>query len=359
MAKSTNQMRRRVLSLAAASLLALAGCSSNGSGTGRTPGGDTASSGARTWDETLACAKKENTVTWYTSNVETIIKPTIAAFTAKYGITVKPYYAVDSDTSQHVDAEFKTGKHEADMVTTTTGVYYQTLAKAGNVVPLAGPSFDNPKLVEGAVSSEGWFQVNAPTFALAWNSSLVMKDLTSYKDLLDSSLGGGKIGVNDPSVSPTITNAWLWLDKNYGADFQTQLSKQKPRVYKSQVPMTQALGSGEISVALFDSPSLVVPAQNSGAPLKYVFVKDVSTQAGAHFYSAILNGAPHPCAAQVLADWLVTAEGQGYIAKFTGSVLPDIATSPTTLDKVEQADATKVTPAFVGTFYDAWKQKFL
>ena len=59
---------------------------------------------------------------------------------------------------------------------------------------------------------------------------------------------------------------------------------------------------------------------------------------GARFNTSILDIAPHPNAAQVLANFIITEPGQEAIARKAASVLPDVPGAVTTVDKVRVQD---------------------
>ena len=111
----------------------------------------------------------------------------------------------------------------------------------------------------------------------------------------------------------------MYLEENYGEDFVTQLAAQEPKIYPSSLPMAQALTSGEISAASF--VQVQVDEKEAGAPVDSGLADEVW---GARFNTSILNIAPHPNAAQVLSNFLVTQPGQEAIARKSASVLPDI-----------------------------------
>ena len=106
--------------------------------------------------------------------------------------------------------------------------------------------------------------------------------------------------------------------------------------------MAQALTSGEISAGSF--VSVLGDEKEQGAPVDSGLADEVW---GARFNTAILDTAPHPNAAQVLANFIVTQPGQEAIAHKAASVLPDIEGAVTTVDKVRVQDLTVLTPEFV------------
>ena len=76
------------------------------------------------------------------------------------------------------------------------------------------------------------------------------------------------------------------------------------------------------------------------------------------FNTSILSTAPHPNAAQVLSNYLVTVPGQEAIARKAASVLPDITGATTTVDKVRVQDLDVLTPEFVAEYQAEWNSLF-
>src|SRR5437588_28522 len=65
---------------------------------------------------------------------------------------------------------------------------------------------------------------------------------------------------------------------------------------------------------------------------------------GTRFFGTLIKGSPHPNAAQVLADFMVSPAGQAAVAKDESSVVPNVPGALTTNDKVRVQDLTKLTP---------------
>jgi len=79
---------------------------------------------------------------------------------------------------------------------------------------------------------------------------------------------------------------------------------------------------------------------------------------GARFYGVVLESAPHPNAAQVLADFLITQDGQEGISAKGASVLASTPGALASMDDVVEIDPTKVTPELVEERNAAWQQLF-
>jgi iron(III) transport system substrate-binding protein len=109
--------------------------------------------------------------------------------------------------------------------------------------------------------------------------------------------------------------------------------------------------SGEIAVAAYCQPLIDEVAK--GAPVEWRIAQKAW---GARFWGQIPRIAPHPNAAQLLANFMVTQSGQEALARSTASSLPNIGL--TTTDRVHRQDLTKLTPDFVKSYQDKWRKMF-
>jgi iron(III) transport system substrate-binding protein len=359
--QANNHSRRRhhlgVLASGLVLLVVAAACGSSGTKSTATAGGSTGttvapSSGA--WQQTIAAAKKEGGVTIYSSQGLDQLNDLAAKFEKKYGVHVNVVRGIDGDLQTKVEAEKQTGHGIADMWVNASQSPIQAKATQGGwFVPATGPDFDTAAYNKSVSYHQGdYFEVGAAVLTFGWNTQLYPKGLKDYTDLLDPALKGGKIGVIKPSAS-SIVDFYLYLEQNYGADFVAKLAAQKPRIYPSSLPMGQALASGEISAASF--VQVQTDAKKTGAPVD----SGLAAQAwGARFFGMILKTAPHPNAAQLLADFMITREGQGAVMRLASSVLPNIPGTVTSDDKVRRQDLTLLTPDKVAAYQAKWNSLF-
>ena len=135
----------------------------------------------------------------------------------------------------------------------------------------------------------------------------------------------------------------------------TQLAAQEPRIYPSALPIGEALTSGEVSAAAYAAPTQLVPAAESGAPVD--FGVDEAGAWAARFFGVIPKSSDSPNAAALLADFMVTAEGQELVQANAGSVL-DVPTAVITNDRVRVMDleATAAEPA--AAYVEEWNALF-
>jgi iron(III) transport system substrate-binding protein len=330
------------------------GASTTAAGSATTGGatGDTVSKAE--WDKVIADAKKEGGVTIYSSQGLDQLNKMGEDFKTKYGIPVTVVRAIDSDIQAKVQAEADSNKPIADVVVQATLQWQLDKSAAGAFAKVNLPGFSQAGYNRAMNVSENsdYFVVTAAILTFGWNTELWPDGLKDYPDLLNPGLQG-KVGVIEPSAA-SIVDFYLYLEDQFGSDFIDKLAAQKPKIYPSSLPMGQALSSGEIAAGSF--VQVQTDAKASGAPVDSGLSKTVW---GAIFNGAVMANAPHPNAAKLLADFVLSPQGQEDLAHLASAALPDIpGTAGVTTDSVHRQDLSKLTPDAVAAFQARWKSLF-
>jgi iron(III) transport system substrate-binding protein len=314
----------------------------------------TGAPGGAAWQEVITKAKAEGKVTIYSSQGVDQLNDLGARFKKEYGIDVEVVRAIDSELQPKVAAEHDTGKGIGDIIAQASAPWSVEKEGAAWFVPATGPAFDAKEYDKATNVSKagGYFVSTAAILTFGWNTQLYPKGLKDYPDLLDPALAGGKIGVIKPAAA-SIVDFYMYLTEKYGADFVSKLAAQKPRIYPSSLPMAQALTSGEIAAGSF--VGVLTDEKAKGAPVDFGLSNTVW---GARFLTSVLKSAPHPNAAQLLANYIVTTPGQEALARKSASVLPNVTGAITTVDKVRLQDLTKLTADIVTKFQADWDKMF-
>ena len=310
--------------------------------------------------ELVAAAEEEGSVTIYSSQGLDQLNTLAAAFEEAYpGIDVEVVRGTDGDLIPRVETELSTNTSGGDLAVFTALQFLEDQAAAGNWVdPTASPQLAGlgDYDAEQYMHEGNFFEVGAAVLTYAWNTNDLPDGLTDYPDLLDPELAGGRIGVVDPAVSPSIVDFYLWLEESFGEDFITQLAAQEPRIYPSALPIGEALTSGEISATPYAAPVQLVPAAEGGAPVDFGISEEGAW--GARYYGVIPASSDSPSAAALLADFMVTAEGQELVQGASGSVLPDIPGSLITNDRVRVMDLEAIAPEPAAAYVEEWNALF-
>lgn len=322
---------------------------------GSTSGAEPEESTASDWDAVVAAAQEEGEVTIYSSQDPSLLEEIGQRMQELYGITVNVARDVDTTNAQRVQAEHDTGSLTADILVSATEDIVDTHAEAGWVAPPVGPAFASDEYDSSQLHENGVWEVSSALVVLGWNTDVVPEGLESYEDAINDDYANGQVGVLDPSVSNAVVDWWVWAEENFGEDFISGLADLDPRIYNSSLPMVEALVSGEIAVGTYVVPSALNVQQEQGAPVDYVVTDPLW---GAHFYGEIFEQAPNPNAAQVLANYLVTREGQEIIARAQASVLPDVEGALAYNPDVRYIDQELQTDEFIGDYVSEWQSQF-
>jgi iron(III) transport system substrate-binding protein len=265
----------------------------------------------------------------------------------------------DGDNIPRIETELATNTSGADLVVTAAQVFMETQAEAGSWVdPTASPQLAGlgDYDADQYMHEGNFFEVGAAVLTFAWNTDDVPDGLTDYADLLDPDLAGGRIAVVDPAIAPVLVDFYLWLEESFGEDYVPALAAQDPRIYPSALPIGEALTSGEVSAAAYAAPVQLVPAADSGAPVDFG-VSEAGAW-GARYFGAIPKSSDSPNAAALLADFMVTAEGQELVQGASGSVLPDIPGTLVTNDQIRVTDLEATTPEAAAAYVQEWNSLF-
>jgi iron(III) transport system substrate-binding protein len=350
--------RRALLAMLGVALLAgLAGAVSSG----------TPSAGAATtapapkpatkaqWAQILARAKREGSVTLYTTQNPALIADMAEKFKQKYGISVTVNRNIDAVLVQQVTAEHGAGNVKVDVWASASIPQVLGAHQEQNrwVVDAVGPdlfakAFDRELFVGPGKA----VIVGDAILGMGWNTNFFPQGLKDYPDLLNSRLKG-RIGVPVPS-SPSFVDYYNWVEATYGRNFLARLAAQEPKLYASSLPMTQAVASGEIAASPFVVPT-ILDLKGQGAPVGFALAKGEKTW-NAPYYGMIMRRAPHPNAAQVLLNYMVTREGQATSQRLAGVVVKGVPNA--FFVEPRRQKLKDLTPEKVTAFQQRWDSLF-
>ncbi|MFF0816888.1 ABC transporter substrate-binding protein [Rhodococcus sp. NPDC003318] len=309
--------------------------------------------GDAAWQDIVDKAEQEGSVTFYSAQNTAQNEEVARRFEEAYGITVNVVRDVEANLQSKLGAEWTTGNVVADVVSQTGVGWVRSGGEAGRFAVPVGPAFDTAEYHRDVnFIDDHSFATAAAIVAFGWNTDRLPDGLTTIDDLLDPELAGGKVGIQEP-VSASQVDFYQYLESNYGPNFLERLAAQQPRVYPGILPIAQALTSGEVAAGFSGALTDEVA---DGAPVDFGVPEKLW---GARFYTSVLTAAPHPNAAQLLANFLVTPAGQTAYTRKTASVLPDVEGAVATVDRVAQQDLSKLTPESVDAYRARWKSLFV
>jgi iron(III) transport system substrate-binding protein len=297
--------------------------------------------GASGQDALVSAAKKEGSVTWYSSIPQEPMDAVAQEFQKRYGIKINITRGLTGQLTQRLSAEQDSGRPAADVVNLADPIAFGDMTKKGWLTELepqdvpglsdwpADSLIDNNRIVTG-------IQVAA----VAFNTDQVKKsDLRNWESLLDPKFKN-QIILADPAAVPPWLSLMMYLRDNVDKDYLTRLAAQHPTMVESAVPGAQQVAAGEAKIQFPTTVAVVQPLKDAGAPIDTV---SFTPATGVEQYTALIKGGPHPNAAKLLLGFLMSKDGQALVNKGTAaSVLPDV---PGTLPLPKDYSAPRIAEA--------------
>ena len=260
----------------------------------------------------IEAARKEGEVNWYSTQIiSQLVRPVTAAFEKKYpGIKVRSTRANATETAVKVLNEGKAGRTQADVFDGTTTVV--PLKQAGYVLkwlPDAAKDYpDDLKDPEGY-----WIANNIFIITPGFNTGLVPRgsEPKTYQDLLDPKWRGKMAWNGFPTSSGIggfVGTVLAEMGEEKGRAYLRELAKQNiaPLPGSAREVLDHAI-AGEYSVALQIFNHHAVISAKKGAPVDWIKMEPAT---GTLSVLSIHKNAPHPNAAKLLADFIISKEGQ-------------------------------------------------
>lgn len=253
-------------------------------------------------------AKKEGALNVYYSSGDVTLA--IDAFTQKYGIKVNGWKANSEKVLQRVVNEARAGRLEVDLIQ-NNGPEMEALHREKLLQQVNSPHHGD--MVPGALRPhKEWVGTKIDIYTQAYNTEKVKKEELpkTYKDLLDPKWKG-RLGVeaDDHAWFATLVQE---LGQEKGVKlFQEIVDSNGMSVRKGHSLLTNLTVSGEVPLSLSNYNYRVEQQKKKGAPIDG-FV--MSPAVGAFTGVGVLKKAPHPHAALLFYDFMLT-EGQEILLK--------------------------------------------
>lgn len=305
-ARPMRKTRRLSIAFVSICLLALTACGGESAtvGSSKDPVGAPTDANAADWQKIVDAAKGEGSVVVYSSTVGT--NETFKEFEKAYpGISIKVERAPTADLVARLQQEISVGAKGADVVFHADHSWFAANASSGALGEMK---------ISPEVKQVGWDQhlndngivaLATSPWLIAYNTKNA-KPIKSVSELLDLPRST-KVGINDAHGSVAATFQFdVWL-RAFGPDFMKRLSEFKPKVQGSMVPAVQSVSAGELDYAFPVVSGVVGPLKAQGAPVDQILPEDALT--GPTYYLGVLRSAPHPNAAQVFTNWLMSKQG--------------------------------------------------
>jgi iron(III) transport system substrate-binding protein len=303
----------------------------------------------------LAAAQKEGKVAVIgptgTDANDVLTKP----FEQKYGIKVEFFGASNRDLVPRLNTERSASQFLWDV--RVGGAILDELPRMGALDPI------EPVLQPDISNAQLW-RNGGIEFADKAHLDLVMSpfhrgtlfvnpnnvkpaEFKSYRDLLDPKWKG-KIVMDDPRNSGPgqATFTFMYLHPGLGPEFIRDFARQQPLVLKDFPQEIDNVAQGKASVLVGTADFIAEARKKQGVPVETIDptqLKEDSDVSPANGELALFNKAPHPNAAKLYINWLLSQEGQTAFVTTLGYVSNrlDVPTSHLPAWRVPRPNAIK------------------
>jgi iron(III) transport system substrate-binding protein len=268
--------------------------------------------GAADQDIVVEGAKKEGALVVYTSMTVDQMQKILDAFKTRYPfIRTTMFRAVGERLLTKIMTEAQTGKYDFDVVQSAESQAY--FLKKKNLLQKY-ISTETKNIQKPFFDPEGyWTAVYIMPNVIAYNTRMVKRDEVpkTDEDLLNPKWKG-KMGMDH-----TKPEWFAWKLKRMGEEkglaYMKKLAAQEFQLYAGLSVITNLLVAGEFPLVLNTYLHNVEEVKRKGGPVDWIVQDPVFTK----FQPlGIGSKAPHPNAAKLFSDFVLSEEGQKIIASF-------------------------------------------
>jgi ABC-type Fe3+ transport system substrate-binding protein len=255
-------------------------------------------------------AKREKELTFYSSIPPEDIAALVAAFDKKYGVKVKVWRADSEGFLQRIISEARARRFEVDVMAGSSSalepLYRENLLQEVKSPYLAGI------IPEAIAPHRQWVAVYLSMFVQAYNTDLVRKETLpkTFYDLLRPQWKD-RLGIEAEDYD-WFAQVVMDLGEAQGLRlFRDIVASNGISVRKGHSLLTNLVVAGEVPLALTAYGFSAEQAKRRGAPLDWFVIPPAIARSTAE---GLARNAPHPHAAVLFFDFLISEEGQQILA---------------------------------------------
>lgn len=296
------------------------------------------------------CGKRKlsGSIQLYTSVPVKIIEGVRLEFEVKHpGITLEIFRAGTGKVMKQIRKEAETGNLGADVIWVADFSAAEELKESGLLQKYASPEAEN--IIPIFLDDEGYYTGSRLlSMVIVYNKRFIKEKPQSYHDLVDPKWKG-KVGLVNPEISGSsfFTIGTLLQDKRFGWEYYKKLYQNQCEIVDNNPILTEKIGGGELYLGitidftvrklLKDSPTL---------PIDCVFSRDGIVLVASPI--AITRDCRNPVASRAFVDWVLSKDGQGFLAKKMGTasvrldIKPPVGMLPLQQLKIIPSNARKI-----------------
>jgi iron(III) transport system substrate-binding protein len=270
----------------------------------------------------MNAARAEGTLTWYTSTPQDQAQEIADRFQKQTGIQVQVFRSGGEAVVTRFQTELSGGRVIADVLTASDPAAFNALARGGQLEKFTPSGAD--VVPSTAKSADGtWISQRLNLIVPAYRTDKVSNPATSFRDLTDPRFKGQLI-MADPSFTAFAFLVVHSLSRDLGWDYFKALADQDTMIVQGHAELSQALVSGERSVAIESDAGQLYTEIQKGTPIKIVIPTEGVFLINSPM--AITAKAPHPNAAKAFLEFNLSPDIQNLFTRDgTYAVRGDVA----------------------------------
>jgi iron(III) transport system substrate-binding protein len=252
----------------------------------------------------VAKAKAEGKVVWYTSTPIEQGQKIVDLFQKATGIQVEMFRSGGSAILRRFQQEYEAKRVAADVLTTSDPAASAALARKNVFVPFKPKNFD--KIPDAAKDPNGAYvaqRLNMMTIYLRTDKVPPAEEPKTWSDLTNPKYKG-KMVLTDPSFTALQVSVIAMMSKERGWGFYEKLQANDIMVVQGNQQVSDMLKRGERLIAVGALDSYAAEERRAGHPIKTLYPSD-----GVFIIpspTAVINGSPHPNAAKLFAEFMLS-----------------------------------------------------
>ena len=286
------------------------------------------------WDALVAAAKKEGQLVWSQFGGSQSSDNLMAKFQDKYGIRVESLVGRTGDFRARWDAERSAGKPTIDLRSSGSpenrGLAAEKLDQSfGELPELANTSTKwlSDPLVDVKAGNGFTLHYTLTNYYLLVNNRLVPESLglKSYKDLADPKFKG-MILLDEP-IGPSPGSRWAaYTYAEYGDPYLKAVIANAKALSRQTTEAPKQIARGEYPIYIQLTQGNLQDIWELPAPRPFRIIVPEDGQMVLTGGISLLKDAPHPNAAKLFLNYLLTKEGQQILADAPGGafIRPDV-----------------------------------
>lgn len=282
------------------------------------------------WEKVLQGAKREGKAVVSVPASTELRKKTEETFATRFpNIDLELVAGRGSSNIKKIVAEKKAGVHYFDLHVGGTNSIITGLLAEGFLEPISPlmilPEVKDPKQWWGGhiwadTARRHIYMFQAYITEAVWRNTDLVKpgEIATYDDLLRPKWKG-RIAILDPRTPGSGDSTWGFLWSVKGEEYLTKLVAQELIIGRNQRQLAETVAKGKAALSIGLSYYVYQPFIKAGLPVKPVDPPKEGFYASSGSGNlAVLKNMPHPNAARLFLNWLLSREGQEVFSRAMG-----------------------------------------